>query len=62
MTPLAKSIEERLPARLSNSYWVSILIRTALVVSSLCVALLLPFFGLVMALIGSLLCILIVSV
>lgn len=59
MTPLAKSIEERLPARLSNSYWVSILIRTALVISSLCVALLLPFFGLVMALIGSLLCILI---
>ncbi|XP_038905344.1 amino acid transporter AVT1A-like isoform X2 [Benincasa hispida] len=59
MTPLAKSIEERLPARLSNSYWCSILIRTALVISSLCVALLLPFFGLVMALIGSLLCILI---
>uniref|UniRef100_A0A1S3B748 Amino acid transporter transmembrane domain-containing protein n=1 Tax=Cucumis melo TaxID=3656 RepID=A0A1S3B748_CUCME len=59
MTPLAKSIEERLPNRLSNSYWCSVLIRTALVISSLCVALLLPFFGLVMALIGSLLCILI---
>ncbi|XP_011652186.1 amino acid transporter AVT1A isoform X1 [Cucumis sativus] len=59
MTPLAKSIEERLPNRLSNSYWCSILLRTALVISSLCVALLLPFFGLVMALIGSLLCILI---
>ncbi|XP_022147748.1 amino acid transporter AVT1A-like [Momordica charantia] len=59
MTPLAKSIEERLPARYSNSYCCSILIRTALVISSVCVALLLPFFGLVMALIGSLLCILI---
>ncbi|XP_022983750.1 amino acid transporter AVT1A-like isoform X2 [Cucurbita maxima] len=62
MTPLAKSIEERLPARVSNSLWCSILIRTALVLSSLCVALLLPFFGLVLALIGSLLCILIAIV
>ncbi|XP_022934676.1 amino acid transporter AVT1A-like isoform X2 [Cucurbita moschata] len=59
MTPLAKSIEERLPARVSNSLWCSILIRTALVLSSLSVALLLPFFGLVLTLIGSLLCILI---
>ncbi|CAI9099620.1 OLC1v1036470C1 [Oldenlandia corymbosa var. corymbosa] len=54
MNPLARSIEELLPRGLSEKYWVFILIRTALVLSSLCVAFLLPFFGLVMSLIGSL--------
>ncbi|XP_023539400.1 amino acid transporter AVT1A-like isoform X1 [Cucurbita pepo subsp. pepo] len=58
MNPLARSIEELLPRRISNSFWCFILLRTALVVSSVCVAFLLPFFGLVMALIGSLLSIL----
>ncbi|KAL2464589.1 Transmembrane amino acid transporter family protein [Forsythia ovata] len=54
MNPLARSIEELLPARLSNSFWCFILLRTALVVSSLFVAFVIPFFGLVMSLIGSL--------
>ena len=59
MNPLARGIEELLPVRLSNSFWCFILLRTALVVSSVCVAFILPFFGLVMALIGSLLSILV---
>lgn len=59
MNPLARSIEELLPAGMSNSYWCFILLRTALVFSSVCAAFLLPFFGLVMALIGSLLSILV---
>ncbi|KAL9272202.1 Amino acid transporter AVT1A-like protein [Drosera capensis] len=52
------SIEELLPREISNTYWCLILVRTALVVSSVCVAFLVPFFGLVMALAGSLLCLL----
>ncbi|KAJ0099865.1 hypothetical protein Patl1_20920 [Pistacia atlantica] len=59
MNPLARSIEELLPDTVSNSYWCFILLRTALVISSVCAAFLLPFFGLVMALIGSLLSILV---
>ncbi|XP_044478363.1 amino acid transporter AVT1A-like [Mangifera indica] len=59
MNPLARSIEELLPDRLSNSYCCFILLRTVLVISSVCAAFLLPFFGLVMALIGSLLSILV---
>lgn len=55
MSPLARSIEELLPPRVSNSLWSFILLRTALVLSTVCVAFLIPFFGLVMALIGSLL-------
>lgn len=45
MNPLARSIEELLPPRIANSYACFILLRTALVVSSVCVAFLLPFFG-----------------
>ncbi|KAK4481758.1 hypothetical protein RD792_012669 [Penstemon davidsonii] len=48
------SIEELLPIGLSNSNWCFLLLRTALVISSLCVAFILPFFGTVMSLIGSL--------
>ncbi|KAK9180803.1 hypothetical protein WN944_023938 [Citrus x changshan-huyou] len=59
MNPLARSIEELLPAGISNNYWCFILLRTALVFSSVCAAFLLPFFSLVMALIGSLLSILV---
>ncbi|XP_057468152.1 LOW QUALITY PROTEIN: amino acid transporter AVT1A-like [Actinidia eriantha] len=59
MNPLAKGIEELLPVRVSNSFWCFILLRTALVISSVCVAFFLPFFGLVMALIGSLLSIIV---
>ncbi|CAL9159661.1 unnamed protein product [Musa hybrid cultivar] len=48
-------IHELLPANSSNSHLYAIMIRTTLVLSTLIVALSIPFFGLVMALIGSLL-------
>ncbi|KAI3446569.1 hypothetical protein Pfo_003234 [Paulownia fortunei] len=54
MNPLARSMGELLPTSLSNSYWCFVLIRIVLVISSLFVAFLLPFFGTVMSLIGSL--------
>ncbi|XP_073156828.1 LOW QUALITY PROTEIN: amino acid transporter AVT1A-like [Henckelia pumila] len=54
MNPLARSLEELLPDSLSSSYWCFVLLRTALVISSLIVAFLIPFFGTVMSLIGSL--------
>lgn len=57
MNPLARSIEELLPIRVANSLWCYFLLRTALVASSVCVAFSIPFFGLVMALMGSVLCI-----
>lgn len=57
ITPVALSLEELFPS--VGSSWkgcgVSMGIRTILVVSTLCVALLVPFFGYVMSLIGSLL-------
>ncbi|KAG6430981.1 hypothetical protein SASPL_109056 [Salvia splendens] len=59
MNPLARGIEELLPPRISDSYWFYILLRTVLVLSTVCFAFVLPFFGLVMALIGSLLSILV---
>ncbi|KAG0473494.1 hypothetical protein HPP92_015351 [Vanilla planifolia] len=59
LNPLARSIEELLPNKLSNSYWFSLILRIALVFSTVCVAFLLPFFGLVMSLIGSLFSILV---
>lgn len=59
MNPLARSIEELLPVRVSNSVWCFVLLRIALIISTVCVAFLLPFFGLVMALMGSLLSILV---
>ncbi|KAH6779624.1 Transmembrane amino acid transporter family protein [Perilla frutescens var. hirtella] len=59
MNPLARGIEELLPSRVSDSIWSYILLRTALVISTVCFAFVLPFFGLVMALIGSLLSILV---
>lgn len=55
MTPVALCLEELIPANHIKSHIYSILIRTALVVSTLIVGLSVPFFGLVMALIGSLL-------
>ncbi|XP_042011709.1 amino acid transporter AVT1C-like [Salvia splendens] len=55
MSPVAMSLEELIPSSHSKSYMYSILIRTALVVSTLIIGLSIPFFGLVMALIGSLL-------
>ncbi|KAL8551579.1 hypothetical protein ACS0TY_000606 [Phlomoides rotata] len=57
MSPVAMSLEELIPSSRNpkSSHMYSILIRTALVISTLLVGLSLPFFGLVSALIGSLL-------
>ncbi|XP_043707740.1 amino acid transporter AVT1C-like [Telopea speciosissima] len=55
MTPVAMSLEELIPSSHRKSHMYAILIRTALVISTLLVGLSIPFFGLVMALIGSLL-------
>ncbi|KAK7286688.1 hypothetical protein RJT34_21870 [Clitoria ternatea] len=59
MNPLARGVEELLPDRISSNYCYFISLRTALVISTVCAALLIPFFGLVMALIGSLLSLLV---
>ncbi|CAH9102557.1 unnamed protein product [Cuscuta europaea] len=58
MNPLARALEEFLPERISRSFLCFIMLRTLLLLSTVCVGFLLPFFGLVMALIGSLLSIL----
>ncbi|XP_059669797.1 amino acid transporter AVT1D-like [Cornus florida] len=55
ITPVAFSIEELLPLAQQRSYSVSIIIRTVLVISTLVVALSVPYFESVTALIGSLL-------
>ncbi|KAL1209823.1 Amino acid transporter AVT1C [Cardamine amara subsp. amara] len=56
ISPVAMSLEELIPSRHNNkSHWYAIGIRTALVFSTLLVGLAIPFFGLVMSLIGSLL-------
>ncbi|KAL7169881.1 hypothetical protein ACSBR2_034846 [Camellia fascicularis] len=55
ITPVAFSLEELLPSAQSKSHGMSILIRTILVLSTLVVALAVPYFGSVMAFIGSLL-------
>ncbi|KAB1208387.1 Vacuolar amino acid transporter 1 [Morella rubra] len=55
MSPVAMCLEELIPSNHGKSYIYAILIRTALVVSTLLVGLSIPFFGLVMSLIGSLL-------
>ncbi|KAI7725010.1 hypothetical protein M8C21_026379, partial [Ambrosia artemisiifolia] len=53
--PLALSLEELIPLKHQTTRIYSILIRTALVISTLLVALSIPFFGLLLSLIGSLL-------
>lgn len=55
MSPVALSLEELIPSNHMKSHMYAILIRTGLVISTLLVGLSIPFFGLVMALIGSLL-------
>ncbi|XP_020577430.1 uncharacterized protein LOC110022697 [Phalaenopsis equestris] len=45
LNPLARSIEELLPSGIFNSIWCPVLLRTALVASTVCIAFLLPFFG-----------------
>ncbi|KAH7839861.1 hypothetical protein Vadar_009765 [Vaccinium darrowii] len=52
-------LEELMPSNILKSHKFAILIRTALVISTLVVGLTVPFFGPVMALIGSLLTMLI---
>ncbi|PKA63143.1 Lysine histidine transporter 1 [Apostasia shenzhenica] len=52
MTPVALSLEELLPST-KQSLFFAVLIRTLLVISTLFVALLVPYFGFVMALLGS---------
>ncbi|GMI96526.1 hypothetical protein like AT5G02180 [Hibiscus trionum] len=59
LTPVAMSLEELVPSTWSRSYGVSVLIRTALVISTLVVAMAVPFFASLMALAGSLLTVLI---
>ncbi|KAL8247571.1 hypothetical protein R6Q59_008787 [Mikania micrantha] len=54
ISPVAMSLEELIPSNHMKSHIYSILIRTGLVFSTLVVALAIPFFGLVMSLIGSL--------
>ncbi|KAF3449165.1 hypothetical protein FNV43_RR09893 [Rhamnella rubrinervis] len=61
ITPVMLSLEELLPLELRESYSVSVIVRTILVFSTLIVSLAVPFFGSVMALIGSLLAMLVVS-
>lgn len=53
LMPMALSLEELIPNNHQKSRTYSIMIRTALVFSVLFVALSVPFFGLVMALVGS---------
>ncbi|KAJ7529178.1 hypothetical protein O6H91_15G036800 [Diphasiastrum complanatum] len=55
LTPVALSLEELLPSdeQSLKNLWASIFIRTILVASTVLVALVVPFFGFVMAFIGS---------
>ncbi|EEF31456.1 amino acid transporter, putative [Ricinus communis] len=55
MSPVAMSLEELIPSDHLKSHLYAICIRTVLVISTLLVGLAIPFFGLVMSLIGSLL-------
>ncbi|KHN17157.1 Vacuolar amino acid transporter 1 [Glycine soja] len=55
ISPVAMSLEELIPSNHAKSYLYSIFIRTGLVLSTLFIGLSVPFFGLVMSLIGSLL-------
>lgn len=45
MNPLARSVEELLPNRISSTNWSFILLRTVLVISTVCAAFVIPFFG-----------------
>ncbi|WOH02462.1 hypothetical protein DCAR_0521851 [Daucus carota subsp. sativus] len=53
MSPVAMSLEELIPSSYPNYHMYSIFIRTSLVVSTLLVGLTIPFFGLLLSLIGS---------
>lgn len=45
LTPIALSLEELMPSKELQSYSVSVIIRTILAISTLVVALTLPYFG-----------------
>ncbi|XP_031254843.1 amino acid transporter AVT1D-like [Pistacia vera] len=53
LTPVALSLEELIPSAQLQTYSVSIVIRTILVISTLVVALTVPFFASLMSLVGS---------
>ncbi|KAJ1701854.1 hypothetical protein LUZ63_001633 [Rhynchospora breviuscula] len=55
LMPMALSFEELIPSNQQKSHLYAIAIRSALTISTLLVALSVPFFGLVMSLVGSLL-------
>ncbi|XP_037455518.1 amino acid transporter AVT1A-like isoform X1 [Triticum dicoccoides] len=55
LNPLARSLEDLRPEGFLNETICSVILRTALVASTAVIAFLFPFFGLMMALIGSLL-------
>ncbi|WOL19705.1 vacuolar amino acid transporter 1 isoform X2 [Canna indica] len=59
LNPVVRGLEELLPQRYGDKIWCSIILRTLVVISTVGVAFVLPFFGLMMALIGSLLSILV---
>ncbi|KAL5740573.1 hypothetical protein ACOSQ2_029753 [Xanthoceras sorbifolium] len=59
ISPISLSLEELAPPSQHQSHLVSIVIRTTLTISTLVVALSLPFFGIVMSLCGSLLAMLV---
>lgn len=62
ISPVAMSLEELIPSNHLKSHIYAICIRTALVISTLLVGLAIPFFGLVMSLIGSLLTMLVTMI
>jgi len=45
MNPLARSVDELLPINISRTYWCFITLRTVLVISTVCAAFVIPFFG-----------------
>ncbi|XP_028761494.1 amino acid transporter AVT1A-like [Neltuma alba] len=45
MIPLARSVEELLPAEVSHNNRCFVILRTSIVISTVCVAFLIPFFG-----------------
>ncbi|KAF6156375.1 hypothetical protein GIB67_031496, partial [Kingdonia uniflora] len=59
MAPLATALESRVPASYKHTKLVTILIRTALLFSTVVLAIVFPFFGFLMALVGSCLIVLI---
>ncbi|KAK9086909.1 hypothetical protein Syun_029303 [Stephania yunnanensis] len=61
MTPVAMSLEEFFPSSQRGCSYTSLSIRTILVLSTLVVGLTIPFFGLIMALIGSFLSMVVLS-